>query len=489
MRKIRAVHQGLLAFVISSLSLLAAAPAGAAQDEAAPPPPEQPPAAPPPAAEKPAPEMLPPAAPPEDASPPANPNEITVAEFHGWKFTIEGRVNLFLSFGKGQALPQTDKDGVNLGEGGGLGLNQNQTNASGNFATPRLRNGFVPNIITFRVSRQLSSDLKATAVLSLWSDIETNLSIYAFPQAYMQEGYMNLEGSWGSFTAGRQLALYSRGAVEIDSNYAHNYGVGWPCNFNFIYATCGQIGFGALFPFFRAGALYTTPSFGGLTLALGAYDPVILAGKWERVILPTFEAEAAWVMKFGHGGMLKLFGSGLWQRLGGAAAMLTLVNKHVDQIGGAIGGRLEVGPLRLGVTGHYGKGLGFYYAQENTQAAYYTASGDTDPNLSHDGDLRTFQGYYAQAMVVLGKIDIGAGIGASQAIRFPFEVTSVPASGDTTGVTHPPKQNLGANGVLWVHVADNLIWDIDYFRAVYSWWGASFTQTIDTINTGLTLTF
>ena len=106
-----------------------------------------------------------------------------------------------------------------------------------------------------------------------------------------------------------------------------------------------------MFPFFRPGFLYETPSLGGLTLALGAYDPVILAGKWERVIMPTLEVELAYTTKF-SGGMFKVFANGLWQKLGAKMQFENLVNKTVDQYGGAAGFRLEVGPLRVGGGAH-----------------------------------------------------------------------------------------------------------------------------------------
>jgi hypothetical protein len=469
------------------LSVFAASNALAADDEPAETPPAEKPAAeqPPPAAEPP-----PPAEPPAAAEEPT-PLEVPLVEWRGWRVTVEGRANLFAVYGWGQQFVQMNPaDGVQLGEGGGLGTNQNQTATDGNFRTLRLRNGFVPNVLTVKIARQMSPNLKVGAVLSLWSDIETNQTVYLEPLTFMQEGYLKLEGPWGTLTAGRQLALFSRGAVEIDYNYAHAYGVGWPCNFNSIRAACGQIGFGVLFPFFRSGVLYATPSLGGLTLTAGAFDPVILAGKWERVITPTFEVEAAYTANFGGGGMLKLFASGLWQRLGASAVLpndtRAIANKTVDQVGGAGGLRLEVGPLRVGLAGHYGKGLGFYYAQENSEAAFYNAPMASDPR---DGDLRTFQGLYAQLAVVLGKVTLATGAGASQALRFSFEQTSVGADGDTSNVVHPPKQNLGINAVFWYRIYDNLIYDVDFFRAQYSWWGASFTQTINVVNSGVTVMF
>jgi len=148
--------------------------------------------------------------------------------------------------------------------------------------------------------------------------------------------------------------------------------------------------------------------------------------------------------------------------------------------------RFEIGPLRLGLAGHYGQGLGFYYAQENSQVAYYNAPDVHDAN---DGKLRTFQGFYGQAMLDFGRVAIGAGAGASQALRFSFEQTQANPDGSTNGVVHPPKQNLGFNAEVWIHLYDNVVLDFDFFRAQYSWWGAHFTQTVNVVNSGLTMMF
>jgi hypothetical protein len=321
------------------------------------------------------------------------------------------------------------------------------------------------------------------AHFALWADIETNLSVYIQPQTYMEESYLRLEGPWGQLTAGRQLALFSRGEVDIDFLYAHGNALGWPCNFNFIYATCGQIGFGVMFPFFRPGFMYQTPSLGGLHFALGAYDPVILAGKWERVIMPTLQAELAFTTKIGDIGMFKLFANGLWQRLGAKRDFMNIANKTVDQIGGAGGIRLELGPMRLGLAGHYGKGLGFYYAQENSGAAAYNATMvATDPvDAARDGDLRTFRGFYGQLALVFGNVMLSGGAGVSQLVPLPWE----------TGPALPPlpKQNLGINGVFNYRIADNLVFDIDFFRAQFTWYATVFKQTVNTVNTGITMTF
>ena len=191
--------------------------------------------------------------------------EIPVADAGGWKLSIDGRFNLFVMYAYGDSLPRVaPEDMRSLPAGAGLDntLDLQQTSA-GTFRTVRLRNGYVPNVLSFNLTHDVSERTRITGHLALWSDIETNLQLYSDALAWMQEGYLKIEGAWGSVLAGRALALFSRGAVEIDFNYGHGYGLGYPCNLGGVHPTCGQIGFGELFPFFRSGLVYATPSLGG----------------------------------------------------------------------------------------------------------------------------------------------------------------------------------------------------------------------------------
>jgi hypothetical protein len=459
------------------------------QQEEAPPPRRH--AAPPPEAPPPAEE-----APPVEAKPaPPPPTGIQVVEFRGWKFGVEGRLNAFFVYGWGNHTPlYTPESGGGIVPGIGTGTSaDNQIDVNGNFHTPRVRSGFVPNVLAFNFTKNLTETTTLSGHFALWADIHTNLSVYITPQTYLQEGFLKLDGGWGSLIAGRQLALFNRGAIEIDFNYAHNFGVGWPCNFNYVGPACGQIGYGALFPFFRAGLVYATPSLGGFQLTAGIFDPTILAGKWERVIMPTVEGEAAFTKPFGRGGLVKFMVSGLVQKLGGFKPYVdptptmpftpcdgTICTKTVTQWGVAPSFRFELGPLRLGVTGHYGAGLGFNYAQENSQAAVYFAS---DPHDPHDGDLRTFRGLYGQLAGVFGNMMISAGVGVSQLVALPQDDTS------TATMNAEPKQNRGINLVFNYHIFDNFIWDIDGFQSVSSWYGTAVTQTVYVVSTGPTLLF
>jgi hypothetical protein len=489
--------RGIVSFTLLSSSLICfwAARVRAAEDEEAAPPAAEPTdaeatpkkKAPPPEPEA---EQVPPKAPPPEQKPPTS--GIQLVDANGWRVSVDGRINTFYVFGFGNhnaaIAPET---GANITSGIGTGISaDNQINTKGNFATSRVRSGFVPNVLAFNLRKTVAPDVVLSGRIAIWMEVQSNLRAEITSQIYPQEGYLKLESGWGSLTVGRQLALFNRGAIEIDYNYGHAFGVGWPCNFNGEGPACGQIGYGALFPFFRPGFVYATPSLGGFQVTAGVFDPAILPGKWERVITPTLEGEAAVTEPMGFG-MFKLFVNGVFQQLGGAANfvdpspttpnpppdMSTLANTTVTQWGVAAGGRLEVGWFRLGVTGHYGPGLGFFYAQENSPAAYYFAGMNTDPN---DGKLRTFRGGYAQAAAVFGPVMIAGGVGASQLLKLSI---------DNVMTSPMPKQNFGINAVFNYHIYDNLIWDIDWFRSESSWYGTAFKQTINVVNSGFTMLF
>src|SRR5262249_22450974 len=102
MRTSRAVRSAI-PFVISTLSLLGATGARAPEEGAAP--------GPPPAEEKPAKETPPPPdtsaeEPPPTEKPPST--EIAIGEFHGWKLSVEARLNSFIIYGWGNQLVQND---------------------------------------------------------------------------------------------------------------------------------------------------------------------------------------------------------------------------------------------------------------------------------------------------------------------------------------------------------------------------------------------
>jgi hypothetical protein len=394
--------------------------------------------------------------------------EIPVAETNGWTFYIDGRLNAFLSHSRGDQLPDPQGNGLNHTLTGGGVVTDLDNTGDGKFSITRVKSGFLGDILGAGVRRKLSEDTTLTGYFALWSTIESNRQRFASTPIDVREAWLRASGSWGTFQAGRALGLYSRGHVEIDFLYAHGNGVGFPCTesggVNGIGPACGQIGFGVIFPFFASGFTYATPSVGGLTATVGLYEPALVAGHWDRTPLPRGEGEVAYDATLGNKGKLHLFANGLLQQLGEHST-----TRNTTVYGWAGGRRVELGPVRLGAGYYRGKGIGFSYAIENSTALYNSTT----------GNLRTFDGLYGQLMLVLGKIDLSAGIGQSR-LHLIADDATVEFENSSF-----PKTQTGINAGIFYHLNEYVVLGFDFFQAKYTWTLGD-KQTVNTGSLGVT---
>jgi hypothetical protein len=428
--------------------------------------------------------------------------EVILAESDGgWSFFSEGRVGAFASYVNGDAYPTGSPDAngnlVDL-RGGGLAAydaspeREEGSDEQGKVESVRVRSGFVGNVLGFGVRRQLSESTTVKGFVSIWAYIESEQRRKYRPvPADVREGYVKLEGDWGSFLAGRSLTLFSRGATQIDFLYGHGYGLGYPGSVDVNGPAAGHIGFGVLANGFAAGLVYATPRLAGLQLSAGIFDPSMLVGSWERTKWPRPEAELTFEQPFGELGKVVVFGNGGWQKV-----YLPNSTKDATAWGFGYGGRIEVGPVRLGLAGHYGQGLGLNYALESSDA--------TVASLQQDYELRKSDGYYAQLQVVLGRVDVSAGAGMTRVHLLEGDVVdyrdddgdpATPALNDdaTPAVADPfqysiIKQQVGLSAGAVYHHTDWLHFDVDYFRAQFSWYQGE-KQAVNVLNAGATLTW
>jgi hypothetical protein len=273
-----------------------------------------------------------------------------------------------------------------------------------------------------------------------------------------------LEGLWGSLLAGRTRTLFSRGATDIDVLYAHRWGVGFPGNSIDSYGpTQGQVGFGILGSWFASGVVYGTPALGmknGPTaqLNIGVFDPAVIVGAWTRTRWPRAEAELTLECPFFSSGnkigKVVAFASALYEKLYERNTPDWQANTSAKGI--AYGGRLELGPARLGVSGHYGRGLGLYNTLESSAAA-----------VTQQNELRWIDGYSVLAMVVLGKVDVSAGWGITRVFLTAGDKVLVPGTNYPSFDLLKYQQGFSAGAVYhvkpWLHI------DVDLFRASFAW--------------------
>lgn len=400
--------------------------------------------------------------------------EVTLAKpGEGWEVYTSGRVGAFVEHLQGDGTP-TSPEGHTLANEGITTRSDaaNGTVNAGSLSAQRVRSGFLGNILSVGVRRQLTDATTLSGQISLWSTTESDSQrTYLKNQVDAREGYLKVEGPGGSLLIGRALSLFGRGATEIDFLYGHGYGVGAPGGFTESGPSGGHIGYGVLANIFAAGVAYATPTFSGLQLTVGYYDPAVLVGQvYARTKLGRPEAELTFDTKLGPNGKLHLFADGAYQKLYDST---NGTNDSKNVYGAAAGARIEVGPVHLGVAGHSGKGLGVYYFLNQT---------DSILNKSTN-NMRPFDGLYTQAQVVVNKFDFNAGWGITRAHQMTDDLD--PAFPNQFNYL---KSQMGISGVVVYHFTPYLHGAFDYFRSDVEWWLGQ-EQVIHSFNLGATLTW
>lgn len=386
-----------------------------------------------------------------------------MAESNGFRLYTEGRINTFASIGFGDDFPPPTPNPNGpphsvVGETalGAAGQNTDQDDVNNKYFAMRGRNGFLATILGFGVTRDLTATTKVKGYIALWGHAETYDRDRTYTSEFdVREGYVTFLGRWGDFTAGRMLGLFGRISTEIDFSYGHNFGLGYPCG-DVQGPTCGHIGTGVMFPGFASGFVYGTPTLAGFKLQVGIFDPVRVLGAWNRAPIPRPEAALSFEQKLGLVSLLKFQVEGMMQPVSrgqtDASGVASLVHDEVWGVAG--GGRFEVGPLRLGASVFRGKGLGQYYALQNSPVAFSPAT----------YELRSFTGLYAQTALVFGSMQLAAGVGQVRIDQLEVDKRDASLSN--------AKSQTGVSGAVYYHLSDNLVLGLDYFRFQTDWYGA-----------------
>jgi hypothetical protein len=391
--------------------------------------------------------------------------EIPLTSGNGWNLSLDGRLNTFGSFSQGDAQPS----GIASWQG-----IEDKAATTDRIMMTRMRGGFLNNILAFTLTKELSPTLKVKGRFGTWVGVSQERSKTDTPGLDAREVYVKLEGPWGGLLAGRNLALFERGAIQLDYDIQHGYGLGHPCAVRTARGgACGYAGHGLLFPGYNAGVVYNTPLVAGFQLSIGAYDPAVIPDRqYERTPYPRVEAEVT----FAFQQYLGLFLDGIWQRVGNNADP----HLNTDAAGVAIGGRLTLGPLTTGLAFYQGQGLGLYIPMENS------------PLFSDEhGILRQTRGWVALAGVTIGNTKIAGGAGASQLYTTITETEPFP----TLTI---PKQQVGISAGVYHTFHGVIVVAVEYFRGTYQWYDSTDPtsgavrenrQGVNFFNAGLTLLF
>ena len=397
----------------------------------------------------------------------------------GWEVYTSGRVGAFAEVVQGDAQfpkidgkPSPTADGIVVQTGPG----PNGENNGASALASRVRSGFLGNILTVGVRRKLTDYTTLTGQISIWATAETDGGrTYLRNFTDEREGFLKVEGPLGALTVGRQLSLFSRGATQIDFLYGHQFGVGAPNGFNDFGPSGGHIGYGVLAAVFAAGIVYATPSFNGLQLTVGYFDPGTLVGQyWARTKAGRAETEATYDANFGASNKLHVFANGAYQKLYAAQTQ-----DSTAIYGAGVGARLEVGPFHVGVAGHTGKGLGINYFLNGSDSLFN----------ANTYEMRGFDGAYVQTQLALDKFDFNVGWGITRLHQLTADIDP---KYFVEGLNYPTvsylKSQMGISAVVVYHFTPNLHAAVDYFRSDQRWWQGE-KQILNSFNLGGTVTW
>lgn len=411
----------------------------------------------------------------------------------GWEFYSSGRLGAFFSWAKGDNMPVAPIGPAGplyqfKGAGGtGVGDTDGQADpilapdgvtvlghTQGTVDSQRIRSGFVGNTLGFGVRRNFNETTKVGGFVSIWSNVESTGRRKYFPNfGDVREGWMKIEGPWGSFLAGKALTLYNRGATEANFMYLHGYGLGYPGSISVQGPAAGLIGFGILASTFSGGMVYTTPSLAGLQLAVGVYDPASLVGsRLERTGWVRPEGELTFDHDLGTIGKIHAYANATMQKL--------YVKQDTDKDSATAKGlgaglRVELGPVHLAGGFHRGTGLGLTFALEPSESTYNGLS-----------QLRDSSGFYGMAQVVAGKFDFNLGGGQTRVEPLANDLEAVP------GTAYPSysliRTQTGIAGAIVYHAASWLHFDFDVMHADFRW-TLKDSQKINFFNAGTVITW
>ena len=326
------------------------------------------------------------------------------------------------------------------------------------------------SILGFNAHKELSENLKVSARVALWMNTSSSRTKNVPGLVDPRELYGRLEGPWGSFQGGSDLALFGRGGMLTDAAIAHDYGMGYPCLIQDASGgACGMAAFGAIFSGFEPGLTYTTPSLAGLALAVGLYDPANIAnGDLNRSPLPRIEGEVSFTHE-----IVRVYASGFWQDMEGTISDPggppgSKKDLKTEAWGAQAGLMLTLGPVMVGGAGFTGSGLSPITHIDEHQTA-----------VDSTGTLRKSRGVFGLGGFVIDSIHtkLAGGVGV-----FHVDKTSNdPEPVSPTGTPQNPqvlKENVGFTAGVY-QTTGPVIFALEYFRAEHTLYPFGQTNPVD----------
>jgi hypothetical protein len=344
--------------------------------------------------------------------------QLTMQMSNGWTFTFAGNVNTFAYYEK------TTTGGTTLTPGG-------VTPLGGTVNTTRLTVGLLPAFAVFDAKgKEGNTDLGVHFGFAPNVQCGTGINDCFGAQIDMRQVYLTVGGAWGQLLVGRELGLYGRQNILTDQTL---FGIGATGNGtpgDGVGTTLGRIGFGYIYPNFRAQITYSTAAGRPYQFSIGIFEAAALndiatsstgpttavPGPYSNTRYPRVEAEFTY-----NASPIKGWLGGVVQNVKTAPSGTT---SSLTSWGGHGGLRFENPMFSLTGSGYYGKGLGTTLF--GTNAVCSTITGTPCTTTSNSDNARKSYGFIGQATVTPAgsKVTIAGSYGSSYLRASNFEKAS-----------------------------------------------------------------
>jgi len=300
--------------------------------------------------------------------------QLTMQMSNGWSFTFAGNVNSFLYYTK------SSDDGTTTTPGGLV----NPASVGVSNAT-RITVGLLPAFAVFDAKgKEGETDLGVH--FGFAPSVQCGIGVHdCFGTTIdMRQVFLTVGGAWGQLLVGRELGLYGRQNILTDQTL---FGVGGsgagtgPGGFGEQggSTTLGRIGYGYVYPNFRAQMTYSTAAGRPAQFSVGLFEATAI-GDFGNTRLPAVEGEFVYSQ------------SGVKVWLGGTAQSTKTApvgsTESLTAWGGSGGVRYEKPMFSVTGSGYYGKGIGTtFFGAEGVDAAPPTGSDNARKSYGFIGQV------------------------------------------------------------------------------------------------------
>ena len=287
-----------------------------------------------------------------------------------------------------------------------------------------LSEGLLPAFHTMKATSPATNGLTGTAQITFAPHTTTSKTVDQQSSNNgtidVREVFFNVDGSFGTVSVGRTLALFQRQSILNDMTL---FGVGAFSTQEGGGTTLGRIGYGYVYGDFRNRFAWKSPDMNGFSIEVGIFDPEENNATAETDT-PQFQTELTYNTTF-EGGSLNLWASGQYQE------MTLDAGGDVKTQGVSFGGKVAAGGLSVVATMYTGEAIGVFRTLDNAgNTNAFACTGAQCTEAENDG-------YYIQGMYNWnGATSLGLSYGESKQDADSAGNTSTAHQLTTIGIYH-----------------------------------------------------